>query len=167
MNKRLKLIRNTLSLSQDAFGKKLGITGAGISKIESGDRRLTEQMLLAICREYNVNENWFRTGNGDMFQDIKKDEYTQASTQLSSDPVIRSILIQYWKLDNNYKKMFKDFICLCADNIRLQEKGLYNYHKSPDYSYVEKILPNTAAELLESYNECSEKKENKQNNDAV
>lgn len=68
MNERLKAIRKELSLSQEAFGKKLGVTGAGISKIESGDRSLTEQMILAICREFNVREEWLRDGTGEMFK---------------------------------------------------------------------------------------------------
>ena len=68
MNERLKQIRKTLSLSQEAFGSKLGVTGPGISKIESGDRNLTEQMTRAVIREFNVNEHWFRTGEGEMFK---------------------------------------------------------------------------------------------------
>ena len=64
MNERLKKIRKSLSLSQEAFGAKLGVTGPGISKIESGDRNLTEQMTLSVIREFNVNENWLRTGEG-------------------------------------------------------------------------------------------------------
>ncbi len=64
MNERLKKIRKALSLSQEAFGAKLGVTGPGISKIESGDRNLTEQMALSVIREFNVNENWLRTGEG-------------------------------------------------------------------------------------------------------
>lgn len=56
-----------ISLSQEAFGKRLGITGASISRVESGDRSPSEQLTLAICREFNVNEEWLRTGQGDMF----------------------------------------------------------------------------------------------------
>ncbi len=74
MNERLKEIRKTLSLSQESFAKKLGITGAGISKIESGDRNLTEQMILAICREFNVSEEWLRNGTGEMFYTMSQDE---------------------------------------------------------------------------------------------
>lgn len=67
MNERVKKLRTTLKLSQEAFGKNLGVTGAGISKIESGDRNLTPQMLLHICQQYGVNEDWLRTGEGPMF----------------------------------------------------------------------------------------------------
>lgn len=60
-------LRKELGLSQDKFGESLGVTGSGISKIESGQRALTEQMIKAISREYNVNEEWLRSGEGEMF----------------------------------------------------------------------------------------------------
>lgn len=74
MNKRLKELRKILNLSQSEFGKKLGVTGPGISKIESGDRSLTEQMLLSICRTFDVNENWLRTGKDEMFLQLDRDD---------------------------------------------------------------------------------------------
>ena len=39
MNERLKRIRKELDLSQEEFGKRLGITGGGISKLEKGERK--------------------------------------------------------------------------------------------------------------------------------
>ena len=74
LNTRLKTIRKSISLSQEEFGKKLGITGAAISKIESGNRNVTEQMTLAIIREFDVNEQWLRTGEGEMFLIKTRDE---------------------------------------------------------------------------------------------
>ena len=74
LNTRLKTIRKFVSLSQEEFGKKLGITGAAISKIESGNRNVTEQITLAIIREFDVNEQWLRTGKGEMFLVKTRDE---------------------------------------------------------------------------------------------
>ncbi len=74
MHKRLKELRKILKLSQSEFGKKLGVTGPGISKIESGDRSLTEQMLLSVCRTFDVNEIWLRIGKGDMFLQLDREE---------------------------------------------------------------------------------------------
>lgn len=121
MNERLRIIRKTLSLSQEVFGKKLGVTGAGISKIESGDRSLTEQMVLAICREFNVREEWLRTGTGEMFLDFTEDEFTKAAAMLSNDVFVRSLIVEYWKLDDDSKKLFRDFIHRLSDNMRGQE----------------------------------------------
>ena len=121
MNERLKTIRKSLSLSQEAFGRKLGVTGAGISKIESGDRSITEQMVLAVCREFNVREEWLRNGTGEMFLDFTEDEFAKAAAVLSGDAFVRSLIVEYWKLDEDSKKLFRSFIHKLSDGMRGQE----------------------------------------------
>jgi len=121
MNERLKTIRKELSLSQEAFGKKLGVTGTAISRMEIGNRAVTEQMILAICREFNVREEWLRNGSGEMFLDFTEDEFSKAAATLSNDAFVRSLIIEYWKLDEDSKKLFRDFIHRLSDNMREQE----------------------------------------------
>lgn len=74
LNERLKLLRRELHLSQEEFGKRVGVSNTAISKLEKAERNLTEQMILSITREFNVNENWLRTGEGDMFNKTTPDE---------------------------------------------------------------------------------------------
>lgn len=121
MNERLKAIRRELSLSQEAFGKKLGVTGTAISRMEIGNRAVTEQMILAICREFNVREEWLRNGTGEMFLDFKEDEFSKSAATLSNDVFVRSLIVEYWKLDEDSKKLFRDFIHKLSDNMRGQE----------------------------------------------
>lgn len=66
---RIKAVRLSQipKLSQEAFGARIGVTGATISRLESGDRAVTDQNILSICREFNVSETWLRTGEGEMF----------------------------------------------------------------------------------------------------
>jgi len=121
LNERLKAIRKSLSLSQESFGKKLGVTGTAISRIEIGNRAVTEQMVLAICREFNVREEWLRNGSGEMFLDFTEDEFAKAAATLSNDAFVRSLIVEYWKLDDDSKKLFQDFIHRLSDNMRGQE----------------------------------------------
>lgn len=68
MNKRLKQIRNNLGLSQEEFGKKIGIESrAHISSLENGNRNITDRIIKDTCREFRINEKWLRTGEGDMY----------------------------------------------------------------------------------------------------
>lgn len=67
MKNRLKLLRSSLEMTMDEFGKKLGVTRAAVSNLENGHRELTNQMITSICREFNVNEDWLRSGAGEMF----------------------------------------------------------------------------------------------------
>ena len=86
MNDRIKELRTALKLSQKAFGARLGVTDAAISSIESGRRNLTDQMEISICREFNVNKNWLRTGEGEMFLQLSRDEEIAAYLgQIMSD----------------------------------------------------------------------------------
>lgn len=64
---RIRHIRQTQSLTLEKFGKRLGVGKTAISKLENNDRNLTDQMLKAISREFGVNEDWLRTGEGDPY----------------------------------------------------------------------------------------------------
>lgn len=73
MNERLKELRKSLHLSQEKFGELLGITKSGVSDIESGRREVTEKHIIML-KNNGVNEDWIRTGNGDMFVEKTRDE---------------------------------------------------------------------------------------------
>ena len=64
MNERIKLIRKEAKLSQEDFGNRLSITKASISRLESGINNPSDQTISLICKEFNVNEDWLRTGAG-------------------------------------------------------------------------------------------------------
>lgn len=70
---RVKEIRNSLNLTLEKFGDKLGVTKTAVSRIERGERNLTEQMTKSICREFNVDYGWLTTGTGEMFVDSDED----------------------------------------------------------------------------------------------
>lgn len=67
METTLKQFRKALGLSQEEVGRRVGVTGVAISRIESGDRALTDRMALALCKEFNVDYGWLTTGQGEMF----------------------------------------------------------------------------------------------------
>ncbi len=71
---RIRKTRKELGLTLEKFGESLGVGKGAISAIENGKRNLTDQMAISICREFNVNENWLRTGEGEMFIELSRDE---------------------------------------------------------------------------------------------
>lgn len=70
---RVKEVRKSLNLTLEKFGEHLGVRKTAISKIENGENNLTDQMSKAICREFNVSEEWLRDGTGNMFVDLSKE----------------------------------------------------------------------------------------------
>ncbi len=74
---RVKAIRTEKKMTMEQFGEKLGVQKSAISKIEKGERSLTNQMFLSICREFGINEVWLRTGEGgieNMFTKLSDDD---------------------------------------------------------------------------------------------
>lgn len=74
MKERLKELRIALGISQAELGERIGVSRAAISRLESGSNNFTNQMVTSICREFGVNEEWLRTGSGDMFEEMSRAE---------------------------------------------------------------------------------------------
>lgn len=114
MNTRVKQIRKLLKLSQEEFASRLGITAAGISRIESGKRNLTEQMLIHICKEFNVNEDWLRYGRGEIFKQFPNAVMKELMQQYQLDELDMKIISEYILLDDNKRRVIKDYIMKIA-----------------------------------------------------
>lgn len=79
MNNRIKELRIYLGLSQEAFGKRIKIQRSSVSKIETGENSPSDQTISLICKEFNVNEEWLRTGKGgDENRFVKTTPYQKA-----------------------------------------------------------------------------------------
>lgn len=116
MSERFRQIRKYFKLSQEEFGRRLGVTGAGISRLENGERNITEQMLLAVCREFNISEDWLRTGNGDMIVESNSSTITLLAKELNLDDYAIRALKAYEKLDKQSKKTIHQYIMFLASN---------------------------------------------------
>lgn len=68
MNERIKQLRQSLGLTQDEFGGRIGITKSSISTMESGRSNPSEQTLKSICREFGASYLWITTGAGPMLE---------------------------------------------------------------------------------------------------
>ena len=73
MYTRISLIRKNAGMTQDKLAEVLGLTKNFISLIETGKRDPSDRTIKDICREFNVNEEWLRTGKGEMFLDVSRE----------------------------------------------------------------------------------------------
>lgn len=77
MNERIKELRKSLGLTQEQFAKRLGIKRGAVANYEIGRNNPIDAVVSLICREFNVNESWLRTGEGEMFvQNARIEEVT-------------------------------------------------------------------------------------------
>lgn len=127
---RVNKLRKELGYTLDKFGGKLGVQKSAISKIEKGENNLTEQMFLSICREFHVNQEWLRTGKGEMFVPVpEEDEIATYVEDLLSDNgdnelynLIKSIMRTYNELSPKSQEVLRDASRKLVENLK-KEKG--------------------------------------------
>lgn len=83
MNERLKKLRKDLDLTQQEFSDKIGIKRNTLATYEAGRNKPIDAVVNLICREFNVNEEWLRDGQGDMFKSLdRQDQIAQLTADL-------------------------------------------------------------------------------------
>lgn len=94
MNIRIAEIRKAVNLTQEKFAAQLGLSRNFLWMIEKGDRVPSDRTIADICREFNVNENWLRTGEGEMFnpQDEKLAAFIGSLVADDSEPFKRRMV---------------------------------------------------------------------------
>ena len=92
---RIRSIRKELNLTLEKFGEKLGVQRSAVSKIERGERGLTDQMIISICREFNVNYDYLVDGEGEMFDDLPETIMDELCLQYGLDDFDRAIIEMY------------------------------------------------------------------------
>ena len=112
MNERIKMIREHYKLTQDEFGKRIGSARNTIANYESGNRSPSNSVVLSICREFNVNEDWLRDGTGDMFRAEEENSIIAKATMLlgEKDPLFEAFIDTYSKLTPKNRELLYQFM---------------------------------------------------------
>ena len=73
-SERISAVIDDLGMKKTAFAERLNVSQAFISQLCSGVKQPSDRTISDICREFNVSEEWLRTGAGDMFQPKSRNE---------------------------------------------------------------------------------------------
>ena len=122
MNERLKQLRKALKLNQVDFGAKLSLTGSAISRYESGVNAMADNIVLLICREFDVNEEWLLYGTGSMFSQKNMDLIEQLSDKYNLGLYGRQLLETYLELSDSDKRAVERFVANLTANVEKAEK---------------------------------------------
>ena len=111
MYSRIRKLRQQKALTQSEFGARIGVKGNTITNYENNLRNPSDAIINSICREFNVREQWLRTGEGEMFNPVNRDEEIMAfmASALSADgdtakfqkrflTVLSRLTLEEWKL---------------------------------------------------------------------
>lgn len=82
LNERIGQVIESLGMKKTAFADKLNVSQAFVSQLCSGAKQPSDRTILDICREFNVDETWLRTGEGEPFKPLTR---AQAITDFAAD----------------------------------------------------------------------------------
>lgn len=127
MNDRIRALRKELGLTQEKFADRLSMKRNTIANYEIGRNEPIDAVISLICKEFNVNEEWLRTGTGEMFQPLAEEDETAAFvSELLYDvdnelyAMIKEIMRTYDQLDEKSKTVIKQFSRSLLENIKKQ-----------------------------------------------
>lgn len=113
MNERIKAVRTALGLSQQEFAEKIGIKRGAVANYEVGRNEPIDAVVSLICKTYNVNEHWLRTGEGEMFIQVSRDQeimdFVADTMQDDEDNFRRRFLLALARLPSERWADIEDF----------------------------------------------------------
>lgn len=110
MNERLKKLRETLNLSQEEFGKRIGSARNTIANYEIGRRTPSNTVVLSICREFRVNYYWLTEGVGEMFIGAPQSVVDEIAEDYGLDNEDKKIIEKYLELSPEQRKVIKNYL---------------------------------------------------------
>lgn len=113
MKSRIRQVRKDAGLTQVEYGKRLGVAGNTVTNYENGMREPSNAIIAAICREFNVNEEWLRTGKGSMYVEMSRAELAAnivVSALNTNDEFILNTFIALGQLSPAEWELIKKFV---------------------------------------------------------
>ena len=126
MLERLRKVFTDSGESQTAIAKKTNVTSAYIWKILNNDNiRPRDLFIGSVCREFGVNEEWLRTGEGEMFEELTEQQkilkYTALLLKDKDSAVasaIQTLIITYEQLDDASKATLEKIASQYINNLK-------------------------------------------------
>ena len=125
MKDRIRKIRKELDLTQQEFADKIGMKQNTIATYEMGRTNPSDQCIRSICREFGVNEDWLRTGEGEMFEQLTDQQKLMKYTAMilkGEDSVvvaaIQALIVTYEQLDPASKATLEKIALQYIENLK-------------------------------------------------
>ncbi|MDR1837553.1 MAG: helix-turn-helix transcriptional regulator [Treponema sp.] len=124
---RLRQFRAYAKLSQVEFGQRIDMAGNSYSQIETGVNPLKDRHIALICHAFGVNENWLRTGEGDMLIENSQSSPEQPIYDQNGQPLTKEeevFMGTYRKLSDPNKEVARTTVdALLKSQRKTEEKG--------------------------------------------
>lgn len=144
MKDRIKQLRKKLGITQQKFADTIGVKQNTVAQYEIGRNEPIDSVINLICKEYNVNPDWLRNGDGEMFlapDTFSLDEYAKVNKLNKTE---MSIIRNFMELDPDMRQaVYNIFVNAFKENDvddTIGQKDILKYDEIP-----------TAAEIEENY----------------
>lgn len=113
INDRIAWCVKDSKLTQTAFAERIKVSQQFVSGLCLGQTNPSDRTIADICREFNISEEWLRTGNGEPH--IRRDEDEEfikicEEINLSDDDLVKRIIRAYWALEESEKAVVRKLI---------------------------------------------------------
>ena len=133
IGERIKELRKALRMTQTAFADRIGIRQNSVALLEMGRNTPSDQTVAFICREFRVNEEWLRTGAGDMFVPTPASIVDELAEEYHLCPEAQAMVEKFITLDPAAQLAVFDYMCAVVDEIRGKQPGKNDPPTDDDY----------------------------------
>lgn len=127
---RLRIIRRTLKMTQAEFADIINSSNGHVSDMEKGRKNITESTMDLLELKKNVNIEWLKTGEGEMFRQLPEEDETAAYVSgLLEEPdnplyiLIKEIMHTYDELSPKSQEALRDFSAKLRKNLETKKEG--------------------------------------------
>lgn len=121
-NRIARIIDEKCAGNRSKFARQVNITPAYAAQIYSGERTPSDRTISDICREFRVNENWLRTGEGQMESPVDPDQeladFFAEVYQAPLDDPCRQVIAVLQRINRNCPELFGEIVRAAAEAVQ-------------------------------------------------
>ena len=164
MKDRIKKLRKSLDMTQQEFAERIGVKRNTIGQYEIGRNEPIDTVINLICREFNVNEEWLRNGEGEMFNPAPSDVLDQLADKYKLSNAAYIVVEKFVNLRPEKRKELIDFFMEISKAIMESEadphkaalpEGTYTGFSEDQavqvFQHMKNQIPRTPEELENKY----------------
>ncbi len=124
LNERINTLISTLGIRKTAVADRLNVSQAFVSQLCTGKTNPSDRTISDICREFNVNEEWLRTGEGEMFKPKSRNEELQEFLLRSVDDpsgIQVKLLSVMARLSTDQWELLRDIALQIAEEVQKEK----------------------------------------------
>lgn len=114
-----KLRKEGLNLTQQKLADKIHQTRNTVARYEMGILTPSATVITLICREFHVNEEWLREGEGEMFAPAPEDDLSAYLMERGMGKAAQTFIKAYFKLPQEKQKAVDAYL----DSVLAEEKA--------------------------------------------